>query len=312
MYNEEKKLEFLASMKEGSYTDMSCNTYMYKFEKFSDTEELLKKDLYDFNYNDFKLLFERNKIINTNTMLNSKSIINRYIEWATKMGYCSSDTINELKRVISEDINPRWKIMTEMFADENDLLDCISSVMMEQDSSMIIWYQAFYGLYWNGLCNVEIYNLKKSDVQSNHIKVGDDIIIVSDRFAEIINEYKNMDSVVINDSVMPFAQSIYLIRAKNKKNSLGQINDNFHAQRRRAWDRMEVDIDNKYYGKVLVPTWIMRSGNFYRAYLDEQKGKEITSNNISDYFRVFAISNQKKIGYSTYRDYQNWKNVFYK
>lgn len=228
------------------------------------------------------------------------------------MGYCSNDTVNELKRVISEDINPRWKIMTEMFADENDLLDCISSVMMEQDSSMIIWYQTFYGLYWNGLCNTEIYNLKKSDVRGNRIKVGDDIIMVSDRFAEIIDEYKDMDSVVINDSIMPFTQSVYLIRAKNKKNSLGKINDNFHSQRRRAWDRMEVDIDNKYYGKVLVPTWIMRSGNFYRAYLDEQKGKEITSNNISDYFRVFAISNQKKIGYSTYRDYQNWKNVFYK
>lgn len=160
MYNEEKKLEFLASMKEGNYTDMSCNTYMYKFEKFSDTEELLKKDLYNFNYNDFKLLFERNKIININTILNCKSIINKYIEWATKMGYCSNDTVNELKRVISEDINPRWKIMTEMFADENDLLDCIRSVMMEQDSSMIIWYQTFYGLYWNGLCNTEIYNLK--------------------------------------------------------------------------------------------------------------------------------------------------------
>lgn len=312
MYNEAIKQEFLQYVSdEKIYKDVSRESCRYRLEQFSDTEELLKKDLYDFRYNDFKFLFERNMYVNKATIWSSKSILNRYVEWASKMGYCNSDTINELKRLKSEDINPMCKIQTQMFADENDLFDCIKGVLSQQDQTAITIYQAFYGLYWNGLLDEEIFYLKKTDVTGNEIKTRKDIIVVSDRLAEAIKEYKEQDYVIIDSKRYELNKSQYLIRAIERKDSREAINENFHSQRRYLWNREleNVDIDNQYYGKTLKPKQIEKSGNFYRAYSDEKAGKKITQSNITDYFRNDR-KYSKNFGYNTFRDYEKWRSYY--
>ena len=312
LYNNEIKQRYLKTLE----NDLSRKTIDFLFGRLSETEELLGKDLYDFKYQDFIMMFDRNKISSQATFMTNKSIIRSYIKWCTLNGYCE-DTLSELNRVELGDINAALKIQTEMFKNEDDLFECINEVLADEDINFRDIYLAFYGLYWYDLSRDEIYNLPAEALTGNVICVGNDRIEISDRFAKILNRYKNAPEVIMNingqSRVYQFYPTKLLIKNIKISQASYEIDNNYHSQRRKKWDKImnETSVNSPYYGKRLVPSAIQKSGNFYRAYLDEQQGKEITGKNICSYFREF---NNKKAnpmaGIYKSRDYAAWKSIF--
>lgn len=312
LYNNEVKQRYLQTLE----NDLSRKTIDFLFGRLSETEELLGKDIYDFKYQDFIMMFDRHKISSKATFMTNKSIIRGYIKWCTLNGYCE-DTLSELNRVELGDINAALKIQTEMFKNEDDLFDCISEILADEDENFRDIYLAFYGLYWYDLSRNEIYNLPSDAVSKNTINVGNESIVISDRFSKILSRYRSASEVIMNingqSRVYKFVSTTLFIKNINISNASYEIDDNYHSQRRKKWDRImnETSVNSEYYGKRLVPTAIQKSGNFYRAYLDEKKGVEITSKNICSYFREFNIKKPTVMaGLYKSRDYEAWKNIF--
>ena len=75
MYNEAQKKEYLETLS----SESTALTFEYSLNQFEPVERMLKKDLCQFSFQDFVMLFNNNKMKNNTTLVKNKTNIMKYL-----------------------------------------------------------------------------------------------------------------------------------------------------------------------------------------------------------------------------------------
>ena len=311
MYNEIQKKEYLETLKKNS--EATALTFEYSLKQFAPVELMLKKDLCEFSFQDFVMLFNNNRLTNNTTLLTNKSNIMKYLRWCVQNGYAESIVISELERLNPKDVATNTKIKTEFYGSEDELLDCFDEVLSGEDKIYKYTFSVFYGLCWNGFSDEELFTTKAKSVIGNQIALVDREVHLSGRMAGILKEYLAAENMTVGEQTCKFVQSDLIIKCLDRNGSIGVINSNYHATKSKAWKRITEDlpIESRFYGKKIIPNKIRQSGAYYRLWQKEKSGVEVITKNIID-----LLGNDSrfvnKVGYITIRDYNLWKGEFAK
>ena len=313
MYNAEIKQEFLSNRDQHVTL-----TLRGLFNRAASFEEHFEKDLYDFNYGEFILFFERNGYAVASRVSPLKSLIKDYITWATARGYCSGNSIIEIERVKTSDIAGYYMTLAKYFRNIDELLNCIENVYICNggDATAYEPLQLFYGLYWYGLGDEEIYNLKPQNIQGEIICVGEQRIAIDKRLSNIAQKVCEQEYFIgIDGKKRTYADSVYVFKSIAKSQVNVPINTNFHVTKNKLWRSLmeNVPLTNQFYGKVLSTVAIKRCGFFYKLYEMEKEGKvinnavvrELLINQYAD--EKIAKSSLISMAANRLIDYKKWK-----
>ena len=311
MYNEIQKKEYLETLKKNS--EATALTFEYSLKQFAPVERMLKKDLCEFSFQDFVMLFNNNRLTNNSTFQTNKSNIMNYLRWCVGNGHAENIVLSELERLSLNDVSSNVKIKTEFYGSEDELLDCFDEVLSGEDKIYKYTFSVFYGLCWNGFSDEELFKTKAKSVIGNRIVLDDREVHLSERMTNILKEYLAAEDMIIGEQTCKFARSDLIIKCLDRNGSIGVISSNYHATKSKAWKRITEDlsIESRFYGKKIIPNKIRQSGAFYRLWQKEKSGVEVISKNIIE---LLGSDSRfvNKVGYITIRDYHLWKGEFAK
>jgi site-specific recombinase XerD len=191
MYNKEIKESFLQYLiDEEGYTDETVHVFRFVFYKSCDVEEVLEKDMYDFNISELKqVLLNANKST-MNSVRAFASMMKKYIDWAIHTGLVNSN-INPMDMFTTKDYEECIDKSRKLFISEDELIEIEDRLVNYQDK--VILRLLFEGV--NGYEVSELINLKKDDVdfENNRLKLydeknGERVITVSDRCIKFIEK----------------------------------------------------------------------------------------------------------------------------
>ncbi|AJA41465.1 integrase [Geobacillus virus E3] len=191
MYNEEVKETFLQYLiDEEGYTDETVHVFRFVFYKSYDVEDILQKDMYDFNMSELKqVLLNANKST-LNSVRAFASMMKKYIDWAIHTGLVNSN-INPMDMFTTKDYEECIDRSRKLFISEDELIEIENRLANYQDK--IILRLLFEGV--NGYEVSELINLKKDDVDYANKRLrlydnknGERFINVSDRCLDIIEK----------------------------------------------------------------------------------------------------------------------------
>ena len=194
MYNEEVKETFLQYLiDEEGYKDETVHVFRFVFYKSYDVEDILQKDMYDFNMSELKqVLLNANKST-LNSVRAFASMMKKYIDWAIRTGLTNSN-INPMDMFTTKDFEECIDKSKKLFISEDELIEIEDKLVNYQDK--VILRLLFEGA--NGYEVSELINLKKYDVDyTNKLlrlyddKNGERFITVSDRCLDIIEKAIN-------------------------------------------------------------------------------------------------------------------------
>jgi site-specific recombinase XerD len=194
MYNEEVKETFLQYLiDEEGYTDETVHVFRFVFYKSYDVEDILQKDMYDFNMSELKqVLLNANKST-LNSVRAFASMMKKYIDWAIHTGLVNSN-INPMDMFTTKDYEECIDKSRKLFISEEELIDIEDQLVNYQDK--VILRLLFEGV--NGYEVSELINLKKYDVnyEKKQLRLYDDkngerFITVKDRCLEFIEKAIN-------------------------------------------------------------------------------------------------------------------------
>lgn len=309
MYNEAQKKEYLETLS----SESTALTFEYSLNQFEPVERMLKKDLCQFSFQDFVMLFNNNKMTNNTTLVTNKSNIMKYLRWCVQKGYAESIVASELERLNLKDVSSNVKIKTEFYGSEDELLDCLDEVLSREDKIYKYTFSVFYGLCWNGFSDEELFKTKAKSVIGNRIILDDREVHLSERMTDILKEYLVAEDMIVGEQTCKFAPTDLIIKCLERNGSKGVINSNYHATKSKAWKRIieDLPIESRFYGKKIVPNKIRQSGAFYRLWQKEKSGVEVIPKNIIE---LLGSDSRfvNKVGYITIRDYNLWKGEFAK
>lgn len=309
MYNETQKKEYLETLS----SESTASTFEYSLNQFEPVERMLKKDLCQFSFQDFVMLFNNNKMTNKTTLVTNKSNIMKYLRWCVQKGYAESIVTSELERLNLKDVSSNVKIKTEFYGSEDELLDCLDEVLSREDKIYKYTFSVFYGLCWNGFSDEELFKTKAKSVIGNRIILDDREVCLSERMTDILKEYLVAEDMIVGEQTCKFAPTDLIIKCLERNGSKGVINSNYHATKSKAWKRIieDLPIESRFYGKKIVPNKIRQSGAFYRLWQKEKSGVEVIPKNIIE---LLGSDSRfvNKVGYITIRDYNLWKGEFAK
>lgn len=319
MYNELQKAKYLDSIST-DFNDGTVKSTHYMLKKASKVEELLNKDICEFCYADFKMLFEHCRYIDISTFRSHKSNFIRYVKWCAENKLGEYNAVSELERLRLEDVQScsAAKMYNECFADIDDLLDGFEEAIQDGDEIYRYMFSVFYGLCWYGFSDEELYYLKKdnfnsadSTVESNGRKIK-----VSERFSQILKKYIAADEIIMysqgDERCFQFVKTEYLIRNTIRNESSARISENYISARSKKWKKAveELPIDSKYYGKKLTPTKTRASGAYYRLLQKEKSGIKVNINNIESLIPEYDLRAMPQKRSFTLSNYNLWKSVF--
>lgn len=194
MYNKEIKETFLQYLiDEEGYTDETVHVFRFVFYKSYDVEDILQKDMYDFNMSELKqVLLNANKST-LNSVRAFGSMLKKYIDWAIRTGLTNSN-INPMDIFTTKDYEECIDKSRKLFISEEELIDIEDQLVNYQDK--VILRLLFEGA--NGYEVSELINLKKYDVDYENKRLrlydgksGERFITVSDRCLNIIEKAIN-------------------------------------------------------------------------------------------------------------------------
>lgn len=194
MYNKEVKEEFLQYLiDEEGFTEKTVHVFRFVFYKSYDVEDILQKDMYDFNMNELKrVLLNANKST-LNSVRSFASMMKKYIDWAIRKGYVNSN-INPMDMFTVKDYEECIDKSKKLFISEKELIEIEDKLVNYQDK--VVLRLLFEGA--NGYEVSELINLKKYDVDyaNKRLRLYDDkngerFITVSDRCLDIIKKAIN-------------------------------------------------------------------------------------------------------------------------
>jgi hypothetical protein len=301
LYNEEIKEKFLSEYEEDTRV-----AYRYVFVKSADIENILQKDLYNFNEAEIKELLCHANRSTVESVQSFASMINKYIQWAIENGYKYSN-INPMSTFTREDYEECVDHNKKMYISEQELIEI--EEMLDNYQDKVIVRLAFEGIY--GEEASEMLNLKAYDVdfENKQIKVknkdGQERILNlqgRDRLFRIlerainekvyyakagykedgrgVNEYSLVDTeYVIKNTVAPRTQQPNSVLTIRKR--LGLIKD----------------ITGMHY---LTLTNIYRSGMIRMGYELYKRDGELTNKQLAEIAEHFGVRKYINNGYETY------------
>ncbi|STO12768.1 site-specific tyrosine recombinase XerD [[Flavobacterium] thermophilum] len=194
MYNKEIKESFLQYLiDEEGYTEETVHVFRFVFYKSYDVEDILQKDMYDFNMSELKqVLLNANKST-LNSVRSFASMMKKYIDWAIRIGLTNSN-INPMDMFTAKDYEECIDKSKKLFISEDELIEIEDQLVNYQDK--VILRLLFEGA--NGYEVSELINLKKYDVDYTNKRLrlyddknGERFITVSDRCLDIIEKAIN-------------------------------------------------------------------------------------------------------------------------
>lgn len=309
IYNAEIKQEYIFTINEHENRDKyTPNTIMRIFKAASRIEEQLKKDLYDFNINEFEILFSLLAPSTQTASLNNVSLTSKYLEWAITKGYLKTG-VNYLSN-----ISPSWKTKFEnknikMLWTDREIKKIVQSRVNFQDKVIIMLL--FHGI--QGKAFSEIINLTKYDVSSgkNMINVYNEEtgsrrdVLVDEYCTEVImgaiaeTEYQKKNGAPGSNTKSVTAKLVendYVVRlARARTINTGKVTtDTIH----RRLLSISKEIEESHFN----PTTIYRSGvmaQAYNLYLEQGEFNEQLKSKIYGYFNITSYFIKKR-----------WENEF--
>jgi site-specific recombinase XerD len=191
MYNEEVKETFLQYLiDEEGYTDETVHVFRFVFYKSYDVEDILQKDMYDFNMSELKqVLLNANKST-LNSVRAFASMMKKYIDWAIHTGLVNSN-INPMDMFTTKDYEECIDKSKKLFISEDELIEIENRLANYQDK--VIPRLLFEGA--NGHEVSELINLRIHDVDFKNKRLrlydnknGERFINVTDRCMDIIEK----------------------------------------------------------------------------------------------------------------------------
>lgn len=164
LYNEGVKLRFLNMIAEEKHS-------LYKgaksvLSRASKVEEMLNKDLYDFNLEEIEDFLNYLDCGTVSSLQNRVYHIKLYIGWAIQEG-CAMSNINPVAAIST---NAYYKKLTgnrQRFITEDDLRRMLRALVNYQDKALL--HAIFEGIYGNQ--KSEIGNLKRDDIDREHLAI---------------------------------------------------------------------------------------------------------------------------------------------
>lgn len=309
IYNADIKQEYIFAINEHENRDKyTPNTIMRIFKAASRIEEQLSKDLYDFNINEFEVLFSLLAPSTQTASLNNVSLTSKYLEWAITKGYLKTG-VNYLSS-----ISPSWKTKFEnknikTLWTDREIKKIVQSRVNFQDKVIVMLL--FHGI--QGKAFSEIINLTKSDIstETNSINVYNEEtdsrrdVLVDNYCTEVIlgaiaeKEYQKKNGAPGSNTKSATAKLIendYVVRlAKARTINTGKVTtDTIH--------RRLLSIGKEIEESHFNPTTIYRSGvmaKAYNLYLEYGEFNEELKAKIYEYFNIKSYFIKKR-----------WENEF--
>lgn len=308
MFNEKIKERFLDELP----TAVIKHSARKVFQWSSPGEIFLQKDIAEMSYEEAKLAFSKNEVFNLTSINNQRYITKKYIDW------CRENSIFEdIKTGYYEISTPELDISEQLgamsFRDENDLISSIQEVI-----PLTGWWEpAALALYWLGLDNHEVGNLRDDQVNLQDCFIVDDYDVriveeMSEKIASLLRAYADNDmgvrrnrgkghAVYKNPNSEKFIKGFYVPYSEKNERELGvsEIKGCISS------------LNNKYVALGHPPKFsfqnVWRSGRLCKLYELETSGK-LDIHNEGDVLHVFrGNSNYKNIVWI----YNNYKRAFY-
>ncbi|RRJ66392.1 integrase [Paenibacillus oralis] len=158
LFNEKVKREYMAAHKKGTQ-DILERLFKIAYQFESD----LNKDIFDFTREELRKLFFTFLPTTESASKSAVLYINRYIDWAIDEGYAQG--MNPLDGTDAE-----WKKQfaikpDHVFIRDEDIKKMLEKIVNAQVA--VVFYAPFIGIKGEG--NAEIVNLKKQDVDFDHL-----------------------------------------------------------------------------------------------------------------------------------------------
>lgn len=267
MYNEETKKRFLEEFIESTRV-----TYSRIFEYSEPMEELLGKDLYDFNLEEIEdILFSMNPKTFHSSHGNGR-MVTSYISWAIGKGL-RSHSINPLKSFGPDYFKKFVDDNLKLFISESELRRIEDACINAQDA--VILRLLFEGV--NGTSYYELRTLKKDAVSFDHsvltltnedgtkreLKVSDRTLNLIEKAIKEKVYYKNNGEGVLADNVRDYAdlaENDYVLRP-----SITRVNNPFDPVSKSVVSRRVRAIADFFDLPYLVANSILKSGMIFMA-----------------------------------------------
>ena len=289
LYNEELKIRFLQE-----YDEATASKYRYIFVKAKETEEMLNKDIKDFNATEFDSLLYSMESNSKSSIESNTSILKNYIRFCKK-----NNLISQGISMIEFDANFAGKglhkyikqiAIEKKYPSREEIFEVAESCDNPQDG--VILGLIFEGVStWDNL--VEITNLKITDVKENKIsitsrenaynrtfEITDELCnIIEEANSQTLYQFRIKEDSTPRITASELIENEYIIRPIKRKSSASVESPDAQLIRSRV-ARLKDDFDNQF----LTPSNIMYAGILhYARNLRESLGKELE---IEDYKKI--------------------------
>jgi uncharacterized protein with ParB-like and HNH nuclease domain/integrase len=299
LFNDTLKEQYLSTFE----NEQSRKTIRYIFYKTYSAEDLLEKDLYNFNSTEISKMLKNMNTLNLSVARSNGRFITKYISWAIDQGY-RLDKLNPMKGIDDsyyDDLVDKSKKVHHSFSEFLELLDGLEN---SQDQALLF-------LMWEGVIGEQfsqINKLKYSDVDFKN-----NTIYVIERDCHVAVDVKCIKFLEKTKSDKFYYQYNSNTREFTKKELLDSpfVFRNVKSPRGKANQPVNINV---FYNRIntikdlldkeyLTPNSLKQSGMIKMAvdlYLEESKlGKEQFAK-IGDKYQAPMISNGGYDYYNTY------------
>lgn len=307
IYNEKIKELFLQN-----YTESSQVTYRRIFQKSCSTEEMLGKDLYDFNLEEIEDVLYNLSPTTFHSSVTNGRIITAYISWAIEQGL-RKNNINPLKTYGSDYFRKFIDPSAKIFFTDSEIMEIEDFCNNAQDAAMIrLLFEGVSGkMFW------EIRNLKKEDVdfENKTLKLTNEngeirILEISDRALSLVEKAMNQTKYYKKNGEMESENPVlreytdliendYVFRPSKTK-----VDDPNEPIKKNVIFRRISTISELFGLPHLVAHNIIKSGILYMAKKEIENGHQINTDLYRKIAQRYAINN-----FYSLRDFVTKENI---
>lgn len=318
MFNPEQKKAFienqmlLSNATQGEKIEQGLNNF---FGRLAEFEKQKNKDFAMMNNEEIDDVLS--KFLKGGKMYKSTSLsfLTKYFEW------CLSHQLTLLGQnvLLAKNINSidtSLNYANIMLKDEEDLKTILNKVFNPADDETVDnLYRCYLHLLFSGLSVDEAFNLLEQDIHldENYVLVKNKKIVLSKITHDLVKSVLLMP--LINRYVFKSIRSDYIIKTGYLfENTVGREkkeDENYRISMKKTWD---VSISKKFSDseRAITQKTIMKSGVFYRMYLNEEQNSTVDCREYLEMYRDNAttIDNPNFIISNCKNEYTQWKKAF--
>lgn len=320
MYNEKQKQEYIDK------EELNTVALTNYFKRLSKIEESYGKDIADMNAEELTAALSSLNIRSVISRGHFLTLMRKYIHWAVLSGKTHNE-MNHINDIKPENIGTKYAIQTKMLRDPEQVRHILNTVYNPDfcvlpnracRDKLIFW------LLYCGLTTSEIQLLKKTDIDTTNKLVSrhekrNEFVEVNNEVIELWKRHAKHTYIEkrgsYNENDIYFCELVdndFLFRplASKKVCSIKQITESLIFA---TVNNIYKEYDKMTSAKISVSPSSMRiSGIFYKLYLEERSGKEITPEVINRYFNVeYSSAYDLSVKMRKYCiDFMDWKLAF--